>query len=930
MAKATKRAPAGRAVARQRPSAVARAIAAPSPSTPAGSPAFLGLTSDWYWEQDAELRFTRVDVRNDADQGMAQRILGKKRWETGVEIEGGWEAHRALLETRAPFRDVLMWRNLPDGARRYISVSGEPTFDRRGRFTGYRGIGRDISKQKRIQQLLKLDHTVTLRLAEAQAAPAALNRALEAICDSLRWDCAIFWQPRDSALRSVAEWAVPGDEGARRFAGAARDVALKPGDGLVGTVWQTGEPLWIPDITGNRRASELRRKLAAETGLHAAAIFPIRAGGEVRAVLEFGARRIRQPDKRLWQTLGAIGTQIGQFLGRAEAERAVRESEARFRALTNLSSDWYWEQDAELCFTRLEGREVAGGDPALLQRLIGARRWDTGLEIEGGWQAHRELLAARKPFHNVLMWRTVQDGSVRYMRISGEPVLRPDGGFAGYRGVGRDVTEDKRAEQMLRLEHEVARLLAASEDAAGGLQGVIRAVCEAEGFACGRYFRVEGDRLRFQDAWSTGDAAIEPFIARSRSFSFRSGEGLTGSVWQTGQAVWSADIMRDPRVRDRNDWQGTGLRGGFAFAVVAEGRITGVLNFSSFKAREPDRRLLEASRVIGSQIGQFMQRKQAEASLRESEARFRSLTQMSSDFFWETDEAHRFTQLVHGPDYLPAEMGRGVIGKTAWELPSESPDEAGWAAHRARLEQHLPFRDFEFARRMPDGTVRVLAVSGDARFGPGGAFTGYRGVGRDITEIALARERIASLAYSDPLTGLANRTSLVPALDQAVQRARRRSAKLAVIFLDLDGFKQINDMYGHDAGDALLIELAGRLRDNLRASDLIARLGGDEFLVVLEEVQDPGPVEIVARKLLLETVRPYALPGGSATPASVTASIGISIFPDDAADATALIKHSDIAMYAAKQAGKNTCRFYSSGPAANDPSLPAGRGTGSA
>jgi len=384
--------------------------------------------------------------------------------------------------------------------------------------------------------------------------------------------------------------------------------------------------------------------------------------------------------------------------------------------------------------------------------------------------------------------------------------------------------------------------------------------------------------------------------------------------------VWSPDITRDPRVRDRSAWQGTGLRGGFAFAVMAEGKTIGVLNFSSLKAREPDQRLLQASRVIGSQIGQFLQRKQAEASLRESEARFRSLTQMSTDFYWETDESHRYVQLVHGPNYLPVEMGRGVIGKATWELPCQSPDEAGWAAHRETLEKHVPFREFEFARRMPDGVVRYFSVSGDPRFSPEGAFIGYRGVGRDITEIALARERIASLAYSDPLTGLANRTSLMPALEQAVQRARRKSAKIAVVFLDLDGFKGINDRYGHDAGDALLVELAARLRDNLRASDLVARLGGDEFVVVLEEVQDAEPVEIVANKLLVETVRPYALPGaGSTGAASVTASIGISIFPTDAADATALMKHADIAMYAAKQAGKNTCRFYSSGPAANDP-----------
>jgi len=905
MAPAAKRSPVKRATAPRQSAAAA--------------PALLGLTSDWYWEQDAELRFTRVEVRNDAaaEQGLAQRILGKKRWETGVDIEGGWDAHRAVLESRAPFRDVLMWRNMPDGARRYISVSGEPMFDSRGRFTGYRGIGRDITKQKRIQQLLKLDHAVTLRLAEAHAAPEALNGALEAICDSLRWDCAELWKLDEAAgvLRRFAHWAAPGEAGAQRFVEASRDVVFRPGAGLIGTVWQSGEPMWVADSASDARA--IRTKLAEDTDLRAAVIFPVRAGARVAAVLEFTSRRMRQPDKRLWQTLGAIGTQIGQFLSRAEAERAVRESEARFRALTDLSSDWYWELDTKYRFTRLEGRNVAGGDPSLQRRLIGQPRWDTGLEAEGGWDAHRATLEARQPFHDLLMWRTMVDGTVRYMRVSGEAVFNADGSFAGYRGVGRDVTEEKRAEQMLRLEHEVARLLAAAEDAAAGLRSVIRVVCETEGFACGRYFRVDADLLRFQDSWSIAEPSIAPFIERSRTFVFRAGEGLTGTVWQSGEAVWSNDISRDPRVRDRSMWQGTGLRGGFAFAVVAEGRIIGVFNFSSLKAREPDQRLLQASRVIGSQVGQFLQRKQAEASLRDSEARFRSLTQMSSDFFWETDEAHRFTQLVYGPGYLPPEMGRGVIGKAAWELHCESPDEAGWAAHRAQLDQHVPFRDFEFARRMPDGVVRYLSISGDARFGPEGAFLGYRGVGRDITEIALARERIASLAYSDPLTGLANRTSLMPALEQAVQRARRKNSKLAVVFLDLDGFKQINDAYGHDAGDALLIELAGRLRDNLRASDLIARLGGDEFLVVLEEVQDPEPVEVVANKLLIETVRPYTLPGAQA---SVTASIGISIFPDDAADAIALVKHADIAMYAAKQAGKNTCRLYSSGPAANDPS----------
>jgi diguanylate cyclase (GGDEF)-like protein len=268
--------------------------------------------------------------------------------------------------------------------------------------------------------------------------------------------------------------------------------------------------------------------------------------------------------------------------------------------------------------------------------------------------------------------------------------------------------------------------------------------------------------------------------------------------------------------------------------------------------------------------------------------------------------------IVHGPSYPSAEIGYGAVGKTLWELPAVSPDEAGWSAHRATLESHIPFRDFEFSRAMADGVTRYFSLSGEPRLAADGSFLGYRGVGRDVTESALTRERIASLAYRDPLTGLANRTSLGPALEQAVERARRRGVRLAGVFIDLDGFKQINDAYGHDAGDRCLIEVARRLRTTVRASDVVARLGGDEFFVLLEEVQDENAVESVIRKLLGEAVRPYDLPGGAQ--ARLSASMGVSLFPDHAADATALVKLADTAMYSAKQAGKNGYCFFSSDP----------------
>jgi diguanylate cyclase (GGDEF)-like protein len=280
---------------------------------------------------------------------------------------------------------------------------------------------------------------------------------------------------------------------------------------------------------------------------------------------------------------------------------------------------------------------------------------------------------------------------------------------------------------------------------------------------------------------------------------------------------------------------------------------------------------------------------------------------MSSDFFWEADAEYRFTQLVHGPEYKE-KFETVIIGKTAWDLPSTAPDEAGWARFRALLDARHPFREFEFGRPRSDGGVRHFSVSGEPRLSPEGTFLGYRGIGRDITELVLAREHVASLAYSDYLTGLSNRTSLGPAFEQAVERARRRAVRVATLFIDLDGFKQINDAFGHEAGDRLLVEVGRRLRANLRASDLVARLGGDEFFAVLEDLQEADTVESVARKLLAEIMRPYDL--GPGMEARVSASIGISIFPDDASDVGTLMKHADRAMYEAKRAGKNDLRFY--------------------
>ena len=637
----------------------------------------------------------------------------------------------------------------------------------------------------------------------------------------------------------------------------------------------------------------------------------VRPDGDI-AWLSVNTGFLRRPGET--EYYGVVST-ISDISERRRDELKLRLSEGRFRSLTHLSSDWFWEQDTEYRFTRLEGLKVTGGDPLLRERLIGTTRWESGLEVEGGWDAHRALLEARKPFHDLLMWRTVSDGAARFVRVSGEPMFSPSGRFTGYRGVGREVTDEKRAEQVLRLEHGVSRVLSEATSAEAGLEAVMRLVCGAEGWACGRYYEFDkaADELVYRQGWSAGDPAFDQLLKNSLGLRFKRGEGLAGHAWQSGEPIWSTNTGTDHRVKQRSLLSGA-ARGAFVFGAIAEGETMGVLSFTNRSVREPDERLLAAARVIGAQVGQFMRRMMAEASLRQSEARFRSLTEMSSDFFWETDAQHRFVDIVHGPQYSEP-MGR-MIGHAAWELPYVHPEEPAWAAQRAAMDAHRPFRDFEFARPWPDGSVRYFSVNGEPNFGPDGAFVGYRGVGRDVTQVAMARERIATLAYRDALTGLDNRTSLFPALEKSVERSRRRATRLAGLFLDLDGFKEVNDAHGHDAGDRLLVEAARRLRAVLRSGDLVARLGGDEFFVVLEDIQDSSPAERVATKLLGALAEPYDIGAGKRV--TISASIGISVFPDDAGDAATLLQHADAAMYAAKQAGKDAFHFFKAAPAAND------------
>jgi diguanylate cyclase (GGDEF)-like protein/PAS domain S-box-containing protein len=299
-------------------------------------------------------------------------------------------------------------------------------------------------------------------------------------------------------------------------------------------------------------------------------------------------------------------------------------------------------------------------------------------------------------------------------------------------------------------------------------------------------------------------------------------------------------------------------------------------------------------------------------ALRLSEARWRSLTQLSSDWYWEQDAQFRFVRLDGNAQQKTGVPDEVHYGLTRWELPDTFVDEGQWRDHRALLEAHQVFHDFEMQRRSADGQPIWVSISGEPIFDAEGRFTGYRGVARDITERKLAEAQIQRLAFYDELTGLPNRRLLMDRLERAVAASTREGSHGALLFLDLDNFKGINDTLGHEWGDRLLVQVGARVSACVRATDTVARLGGDEFVVVIEglhaeEAEAAAEAEAVAQKVLAVLNQPYQIEGCEM---HSTPSIGIALFLDAQQPVQELLKRADLAMYQAKAQGRNMLCFF--------------------
>jgi|GEM_PF-1246451 len=308
-------------------------------------------------------------------------------------------------------------------------------------------------------------------------------------------------------------------------------------------------------------------------------------------------------------------------------------------------------------------------------------------------------------------------------------------------------------------------------------------------------------------------------------------------------------------------------------------------------------------------VQDITERKRSDALLRASEERFRDVVDAAGEYIWETDAEWRLVfisnQVERTMGYTPSEL----IGRQMMEfLPEEQVTRFNSHFVQHRRNPLEPFNPLELRLINKSGDQIWQQISGVPVVDDHGKIIGYRGASMNIHDRKMAEQKVEQLATKDALTGLPNRLLLNDRLEHAIVSAQRKEQLLALMFIDLDRFKTINDSLGHHVGDLLLKAVAERLSTCVRRGDTLARLGGDEFIVALYDLKTAEDATIVARKMLDSVSHPYMIEGRTL---STGCSIGISIYPSDGPDVTTLMRNADTAMYYAKEKGRNNYQFFS-------------------
>ncbi|HSB20322.1 MAG TPA: diguanylate cyclase [Anaeromyxobacteraceae bacterium] len=654
------------------------------------------------------------------------------------------------------------------------------------------------------------------------------------------------------------------------------------------------------------------------------AIPPELRNGDGRKVLELAASRLRDPGRRARGLLDVadgepayevLELSDGRFIerrcapphrdgpvvscvsayrdvtARKRAEDALREGEERYRQLVELVPDGIAVHcDGKLVFVNGAGARLFGA--ATSEELLGRPIFDLVHPSSRAFAADRvrQVLEGRElPLAEELLLRL--DGTALPVEIAAMP-FRHQGRPAALVAL-RDLTRHRRAERVQAALFRIAEVASSAPDMET-LYASIHAIVGELTYAQNFYVALaddDGATIRFPyfvDAVDPNPGAIVP------------GRTLTGYVLRSGQP-----LLCSPEVFARLasqgavelvggaslDWLGVPLkRGEQTFGVLA------VQSYSEgHRFTEADRELLT---FVSQHVATAIDRTRASESLRESEAKFRTLAETTpiAIFISQGGSLRYVNPAMAAATGFPREELEGMTLR-ALVHPS--------VRQRLAADGGLEPGEHELPFVCQDGSERWFSISvGRLEYDGQPAVLG---TAHDTTERKRAEQQIRDLAFQDALTGLPNRRLFTDRLQLAVAQAHRSGQHLAVLFLDIDRFKIINDSLGHSVGDELLREVGRRLQQTIREGDTVARLGGDEFILLLPGLSRGPDLARVAGKLL-EALRLPFQPGGREV--RITASLGGSLFPEDGADVEALIQSADTAMYRAKDQGRDTYQRF--------------------
>ncbi len=631
-------------------------------------------------------------------------------------------------------------------------------------------------------------------------------------------------------------------------------------------------------------------------------------GGDVPArytsaiITKAGARvEVEVAIHRVMTRRNQLLTLVRDVSERTRAEQAERESETRFRTL-------FEQAQAGMAFTSLDGHittvnpafcEQVGYSEAELRTLslLDITHPDDVAALQ---DAMHGMLASEEEGRRIEKRYTRKNGEHLWVDLTMRLVRSADDKPMYFQTVAVDIRDRKRSEVLQAARFAVTQALVTSPGWDKAAPGLLEGLCRTLDWELGEYWEVDADRdaMHFVTSWKRPGRDTSAFEATASQVNYRRGEGLAGRVWESGSPVAMPDLSGDTSVRAAAA-AACGLHGIVGFPVRSGRRVVGMISLHTWAARDLDDGLIAVMNDVGSQVGEFVERKRAEVALQDSEKRMRSVLDNVSDGLATIDQ----TGIIESANPAVTKL----FGYTEEELKGQQSDVLIATTHRSAFDNYLQRRlnldipvsgAHETMGKRKNGSLFPLEfVVSSMQVGSRHLFIATL---RDISERKAHTDALEYQALHDALTGLPNRSLFGDRLRQALLAARRNQKMFGVLLLDLDRFKDINDALGHDRGDSLLQEVTARLRGVLRATDTIARLGGDEFAVLTTDAKHPEDVVATARKILASLEGPFAIADQMV---ETGASIGIAMYPVHGDDPGTLLRRADVAMYVAKRSG---------------------------